>query len=173
MTNLASSTVDAVELADCECGLDALRIIRAIRGLSLNETARRAQISSAYLQKLERREVKDPSPRVLFRLAEALDFPYAKLMQHAGYVVPGLEDLPRYNLAVLADAIGSDSDSLGHEETEILSHTLREYRLARDAGINIGIDLFAGTIREIRRVQERRQGEDPSADLTLSAISGQ
>lgn len=148
---------DVNQLADCECGLDAIRAVRAIRGLSLSETARRADISTAYLQKLERREVKDPSPRVLYRLSEALSFPYAKLMRHAGYVVPGLEDLPRYNLAVIADAIGSDPESLGKEETEILSHTLREYRAARNAGVKIGSDLFAGAIREIRRVQEARQ----------------
>lgn len=67
---------------------DQLRSVRQIRGLSLKAVAEPAEISTAYLQKLEGGEVRQPSPHVLHRLAAALEIPYAKLMELAGYVVP-------------------------------------------------------------------------------------
>ena len=53
--------------------------------------ARPAKISAAYLQKLEAGMVKNPSPRVLHRLATVLDVSYGKLMELAGYVVPAAD----------------------------------------------------------------------------------
>lgn len=67
---------------------DELRIVRGICGLSLKAVAEKAEISAAYLQKLEGGDVRQPSPHVLHRLAGALDLPYATLMELAGYVVP-------------------------------------------------------------------------------------
>lgn len=67
---------------------DRLREVRQIRGLSLKAAAEPAAISIAYLQKLEGGDVKQPSPNVLHRLGQALDIPYATLMDLAGYVVP-------------------------------------------------------------------------------------
>ena len=66
-----------------------LRQVRRMRGWSLRETAEKAGISSAYLQKLESRHVNAPSPHVLHSLAEQLRVPYSTLMELAGYVVPG------------------------------------------------------------------------------------
>jgi transcriptional regulator with XRE-family HTH domain len=65
-----------------------LRSIRTLKGLSLKRAATDAEISTAYLQKLEGGEVQQPSPHVLHRLAAVLDVPYGTLMQLAGYVVP-------------------------------------------------------------------------------------
>lgn len=65
-----------------------LRSIRTLKGLSLKRAATEAEISTAYLQKLEGGEVRQPSPHVLHRLAAVLDVPYGNLMQLAGYVVP-------------------------------------------------------------------------------------
>jgi transcriptional regulator with XRE-family HTH domain len=65
-----------------------LRSFRQLKGLSLKAVATAASISTAYLQKLEGGDVQQPSPHVLYRLAEVLDLPYATLMQLAGYVVP-------------------------------------------------------------------------------------
>lgn len=60
--------------------------VRKTRRDSLESVAREAQISPAYLQKLERGLVKSPSPRVLARVSEALHVPYLRLMELAGYL---------------------------------------------------------------------------------------
>lgn len=67
---------------------EQLRSVRKLRGLSLKAVAEPADISPAYLQKLEGGNVGQPSPHVLHRLGEVLEIPYAKLMELAGYVVP-------------------------------------------------------------------------------------
>jgi len=59
---------------------------RRERGESLRVVADAAAISTAYLQKLERCEVKAPSPHVLRPLAAALELPYAEVMGLAGYL---------------------------------------------------------------------------------------
>lgn len=67
---------------------DELRSVRKLRGLSLRAVAEPAGISTAYLQKIETGDVQNPSPNVLYRLADELDVSYAGLMELAGYVVP-------------------------------------------------------------------------------------
>ena len=62
---------------------------RGRRRLSLQAVAEPANISAAYLQKLERGVVDTPSPRVLGRLAAVLGVPYLGLMQLAGYLDDG------------------------------------------------------------------------------------
>jgi transcriptional regulator with XRE-family HTH domain len=59
---------------------------RQIKALSLEAVARPASISGAYLHKLEHGVVGNPSPRVLARIAVALDIPYLRLMELAGYL---------------------------------------------------------------------------------------
>jgi HTH-type transcriptional regulator, competence development regulator len=59
---------------------------REHKGLSLEAVAGPAKISAAYLHKLERGVVNNPSPRVLARIAVALDVPYLRLMELAGYL---------------------------------------------------------------------------------------
>jgi len=66
-----------------------LREVRAARRGSLEAVGRAAKISPAYLHKLEAGVVKSPSPHVIRRLAEALEVPYAELMQLAGYIDRG------------------------------------------------------------------------------------
>lgn len=67
---------------------EELRSVRQVRGLSLKAIAEPAEISIAYLQKLEGGEVRQPSPHILHRLAGVLGVPYVTLMQFAGYVIP-------------------------------------------------------------------------------------
>ena len=55
-------------------------------GASLQTVADAANISTAYLQKLERAQVGTPSPRVLRRLGSGLSLPYLRLMELAGYL---------------------------------------------------------------------------------------
>jgi transcriptional regulator with XRE-family HTH domain len=69
-----------------------LKTIRKLRKLSLAAVADPAKISAAYLQKLENDQVKNPSPRVLMRVAEVLDCEYERLMQLAGYVTGSKSD---------------------------------------------------------------------------------
>lgn len=70
---------------------DQLREVRKIRGLSLKAVADPAEISTAYLQKLEAGDVQQPSPHVLHRLSQVVEIPYATLMELAGYVMPETE----------------------------------------------------------------------------------
>jgi len=65
---------------------EALRKRRKERHASLETVARAAGISGPYLLKLERGSVFSPSPRVLSRVARALDLPYLGLMEEAGYL---------------------------------------------------------------------------------------
>lgn len=65
-----------------------LRQVRDLRRQPLTAVATAAEISTAYLQKLEAGAVKQPSPNVLNQLAKALDMDYAELMRLAGYIIP-------------------------------------------------------------------------------------
>ncbi|MFC1662447.1 helix-turn-helix domain-containing protein [Gemmatimonadota bacterium] len=64
----------------------ALHEHRKARRASLGTIADEARISAPYLLKLERGEVNTPSPRVLARIARALEIPYLRLMELAGYL---------------------------------------------------------------------------------------
>jgi transcriptional regulator with XRE-family HTH domain len=65
---------------------DALKTARESSGASLQAIAEASSISAAYLQKLERGAVGTPSPRVLRRLAGALELEYLELMGLADYL---------------------------------------------------------------------------------------
>jgi transcriptional regulator with XRE-family HTH domain len=65
-----------------------LRSARQSVGTSLRHVAGDAGISAAYLQKLERGQVDEPSPKILKRLASVLALEYRRLMELAGYGVP-------------------------------------------------------------------------------------
>jgi transcriptional regulator with XRE-family HTH domain len=68
-----------------ELGTD-LKNARDRLGLSLQSVADTANISAAYLQKLERGQVGTPSPHVLRRLGSSLGIHYLRLMGLAGYL---------------------------------------------------------------------------------------
>lgn len=92
-----------------------LRQARELRGRSSTDTARRAGISPAYLNKLENDAVKRPSPDVLHRLSDVLDIPYVELMASVGYPVPGLDEPPdpaRLGAALFADLSDDERDEL-------------------------------------------------------------
>jgi transcriptional regulator with XRE-family HTH domain len=65
---------------------DELRDSRKAIRASLDTVAGSAGISAPYLLKLERGQVNTPSPRVLARIAAALEIPYLRLMGLAGYL---------------------------------------------------------------------------------------
>lgn len=66
-----------------------LKDARELRILSVRGAATQVGISSTYLSQLEAGAIKDPSPRILYKLAELYGISYADLMRSAGYVVPG------------------------------------------------------------------------------------
>jgi len=104
----------------------ALKQARELRCLSAIDTARAADISAAYLSKLEADAVKKPSPHVLHGLSEALSVPYGDLMRLSGYLVPG-EDATEPTAALTA-ALFND---LTEDETEELVAYLAWYRARR------------------------------------------
>jgi HTH-type transcriptional regulator, competence development regulator len=102
--------------------------VRQLRKRSLKSVADQAEISPAYLQKLERGDVKSPSPHVLLALGEALDIPYERLMELAGYLVPRTRRRrgERPGVQVLAQAL--NSEQLTADELAALARYLAWYR---------------------------------------------
>src|SRR4051812_24784253 len=84
-----------------------LHEVRRVRDMTLKAVADAADISTAYLQKLERDEVRTPSPHILYRLAEVLRVPYPQLMALAGYVVPSTDEREAEPQNLLAHALSS------------------------------------------------------------------
>jgi len=63
-----------------------LRKIRKVRGKSIYELARDAQVDAGYISRLENAHRNPPSPRILQRFAKALNFRVDLLMMAAGYL---------------------------------------------------------------------------------------
>ena len=147
-----SSTRDA---AVARGRLEALRMIRIVRGYSLKDVAGRSGLSAGYIQKIERGEIKEPSPHRLRRIAGALDYPYPQLLVLAGYVdddATGSSPEAR-DLGVLGDAIGG----AGHDDAEagFLAATLTAYRELRAAGAEPPTDFLLAVMLEYRRLNAR------------------
>lgn len=106
---------------------EAIRTARLRRGWSLAETGDKADLSAAYLHKLEKGRVDRPSPTALRQVAGALDVAYLDLMRLAGYVVR--ESGKSGSLEALAAAF--HSEALEPEEIEALTMYLKFYREQR------------------------------------------
>ncbi len=89
------------------------RLRRARADRSLKSVADQAEITAAYLQKLERNNVQKPSPNVLPALGSELKIPYEELMELAGYVAP-------------------DGDASRVSEGNVLTYALSSERLTED-----------------------------------------
>ncbi len=100
---------------------------------SISAVARDAQISPAYLQKLEAGEVKQPSPNHLFSLSKALGLDYGELMRLAGYIVPGDVNRPGHRKQRNELTHALRSEKLTPEEAYELERYLSWYR-ERKAG---------------------------------------
>ena len=104
-----------------------LRQVRDLRQQPLTAVAASADISPAYLQKLEAGAVKQPSPHVLYQLAKALDMDYAELMRLAGYVVPNdALTVGKRRRNELTHALSSEE--LSEDEADELARYLEWYR---------------------------------------------
>jgi transcriptional regulator with XRE-family HTH domain len=100
---------------------EELRDARTAKGLSLEAVSGPAKVSTAYLHKLEGGRVRNPSPRILQRLAPVVGVPYPTLMQLAGYLVP--EDWDAAPAAPPPPA--ADGPKATNEEIVRLLHELR------------------------------------------------
>ena len=103
-----------------------LRQARELKQLSISVVAKEADISTAYLQKLEVGDVKNPSPKMLFQLSEALEIDYSELMRLAGYVVPSSGASSKRRRNELTYAL--NSVELTEDEAETLAEYLNWYR---------------------------------------------
>lgn len=65
-----------------------LRAARERAGFTLREVEERTGVSNAYLSQIESGRIREPSPRMLHRLAELYGESYTELMELAGYPVP-------------------------------------------------------------------------------------
>ena len=92
-----------------------LKSVRSVKGLSLRDVARPAEISVAYLQKLESGEVRQPSPNVLFRLGNVLGVSYETLMLLAGYEIATTNE----QVSVLGARAKAESFSQAIESTDL------------------------------------------------------
>ncbi len=160
------------ELNGAVCPLAGLRILRAARGLSLNKAAKLADMSPGYLQKLERCEIKNPSPHKLHQLAQVLHVEYGYLMELAGYPDPAdtsQADTPPRNqdcVAILETAARSvDIDAA---QAEILAGVAHELAAAKEAGVDIKHDLLPRVVRSLRELHEQGLEVNPLEE----ALSG-
>lgn len=110
-----------------------LHAVRSLRNQSIRETAEGADISPTYLQKLERDQVQNPSPNVLYSLSKELKVSYSELMKLAGYVVPkGTSQRTPVGAGMLAHALSSED--LTEQEAEELAKYLAWYRSRAASG---------------------------------------
>ncbi len=107
-----------------------LREVRELKKFSISYVAGKAQISTAYLQKLEVDLVRQPSPRVLHSLSGVLEIDYAELMRLAGYVVPNEASARRRRNELMHAA---SSEKLTEDEAEALAEYLNWYRSRKRA----------------------------------------
>ena len=67
-----------------------LSSIRTDRGMTLRQVEQltNKDVSNAYLSQIENDKIKQPSPNVLYGLAEIYEIDYEKLMELAGHILP-------------------------------------------------------------------------------------
>jgi transcriptional regulator with XRE-family HTH domain len=82
-----------------------LRDLRRARRLTLREVEERSGVSNSYLSQVENGHIRQPSPHVLQKLAEAYGVAYEHLMMRAGYIRP--DALPPPLPAEVRDAPGA------------------------------------------------------------------
>lgn len=102
---------------------ETLRSVRELKGKSLKAVADPAEISTAYLLKLERMRSPRRPPHVLHPLAEQLDLDYMDLMRLAGYVT---HERSGRGSSGLAHALGSEN--LTEDEARAVATFLKMYR---------------------------------------------
>ncbi|HEX7057329.1 MAG TPA: helix-turn-helix transcriptional regulator [Bacilli bacterium] len=65
---------------------EGLKKIRKMRGYTIREVSKRSGVSHGYISQLENGVRNVPSPEILLKLADALEYSYEELMKIAGYL---------------------------------------------------------------------------------------
>jgi transcriptional regulator with XRE-family HTH domain len=93
--------------------------LRKLKGWSLRdvEDKTKKKVSNSYLYQLESDNVKQPSPNILYVLANVYEASYSDLMQLAGFVVPNTNQrTTRHQNSVAFNAMDLSED----EENQVL-----------------------------------------------------
>lgn len=93
---------------------------------SIRQVAEETKISNAYLSQLERGVAENPSPHVLYKLAEYYDVPYEILMAAAGYAKP--QPTTNKGTGPSGLEILLKSAKLSREEEDQVKHFIRYLR---------------------------------------------
>lgn len=93
--------------------------LRKLKGWSLRDVEEKTKkkVSNSYLYQLESDNVKQPSPNILYDLANVYQVSYSDLMQLAGFIVPNTDRrTARQQNSVAFNAMNLDED----EENKVL-----------------------------------------------------
>lgn len=96
-----------------------LKSTRRALGMTLRgvETATQKSVTNGYLSQIEGGDVRQPSPRILHRLAEAYGIEYNDLMSRAGYLVESTSTAPQSGASINGFPLRA-LDDLNAEETK-------------------------------------------------------
>lgn len=110
--------------------------LKRLRGdRSLREVEKATKISNAYISQIENGKIDEPSPRILYKLAEYYDVPYAFLMEAAGYLKPKQpagSNSQHGKIGGIEAALMSED--LTEEEARQVKHFIQFLRLKRETG---------------------------------------
>jgi transcriptional regulator with XRE-family HTH domain len=113
---------------------DYLKAIRLGLKMTLRDVERAAdgEISNAYLSQLETGKIENPSPHILYSLAQLYGVSYESLMKRVGYIVPS--KAKRTSSAKHGNAATYAIENLDAEEEKELLKFLAYYRSTRSRG---------------------------------------
>ncbi len=136
-----------------------LRKIRKVRGKSIYELAREAEVDAGYISRLENAHRNPPSPRILQRFADALNVRVDLLMMAAGYLEFDSAGRPL-----------DEEDITRRVEAEITGHMIPE-TLKAETGITI--TKRADVQDVLRQLEEMKMGlvdalkEGPTLEIPI------
>ncbi len=107
--------------------------LRKLRGWSLRDVEERTKkkVSNSYLYQLESDNVKEPSPNILYVLANVYGASYGDLMQLAGFIVPNTNQRAvrhQNSVSFNAMALTEDEEEKVLDFVEFLRSKKREKR---------------------------------------------
>lgn len=111
---------------------DYLKAIRVGLEMSLRDVERATdkEVSNAYLSQLETGKIENPSPHVLYTLAQVYGVSYESLMQRAGYIAPS--KAKRTSTTKHGHAATYAIENLDADEERELLRYLAYYRTTRE-----------------------------------------
>ena len=96
-----------------------LKTMRDAMALSLRQVEEKSGISNAFVSQIESGKVKQPSPVMLYKLAELYSVPYESLMELAGYPLPSASTPDPRSASAVFRRFGEITPI---EETELLDY---------------------------------------------------